>query len=121
MPPTESQILSTFLLAPASIRTLLSLTNFTNLFPQAQRKNPQIPYLYSELHHQRGLVVDQIKRNITGEVKKGEAQRREVARARRRDELDEANLLGEHDGVERDMEVEVRPGISIATGQGPLP
>ncbi|KAH0558483.1 hypothetical protein GP486_004859 [Trichoglossum hirsutum] len=107
MPPTESQILSTFLLPPASVRTLVSLSSFTNLFPQAQRKNPQIPYLYSELHHQRGLVVDQIKRNIAGEVKKGEAQRRAVVKARRRDQLNEANLLGEHDGEERYMEVEL--------------
>jgi centromere-localized protein 2 len=107
MPPTESQILSTFLLPPSSLRSLISLKTFTNLFPQPQRKNPQIPYLYRELHHQRGLVVDQITRNIAEEVKSGEAQRREVVKARRRDEREELKLLGEHDKDERDMEVAV--------------
>ncbi|KAI9775527.1 MAG: hypothetical protein M1839_001068 [Geoglossum umbratile] len=107
MPPTESQILSTFLLPLANIRALLSLRSFTALFPQPLRKNPQIPYLYHELQHQRGLIIDQIEKNIAAEVKAGEKQRREVIKARRRDEREEMGILGEDDRDELDMEVEL--------------
>ena len=110
MPPTESQILSTFILPPASIRSFISLSSFTKLFPQPSRKNPQIAYLYRELQHQRGLIVDQIERNIAAEVRAGEKQRREVVKARRRDEREEMGLVAEGDQHEFDMEVEVRAG-----------
>jgi centromere-localized protein 2 len=119
MPPTESQILSTFLLPPANIRSFISLSNFVKLFPQPLRKNPQIVYLYRELQHQRGLIIDQIEKNIATEVRAGEKQRREVIKARRRDEHEEMGLVGANDQNELDMEVEVRARITIIALEPP--
>jgi centromere-localized protein 2 len=107
MPPTESQILSHFLLPPATLPAVLTLRKFTDLFPPSLRSNDQIPVLYRELQHQRGIDVDDVKANITNEVKKGDRQRREVAEARRRKE-DE----GDADMAENmDLGIEVEVSI----------
>ena len=106
MPPTESQILSHFLLPPTPLPVVITLRKFTELFPPALRSSPQIPTLYRELQHQRAIDVDDVKANIANEVKKGERQRREIARARRRREGEEDGDGTEH--IDMGMEVEVR-------------
>ncbi|KAI9837635.1 MAG: hypothetical protein M1838_004777 [Thelocarpon superellum] len=106
MAPTESSILTQFLLAPASLPTVLSLSDFKELFPRALRSNPQVTDLYRELQHQRALVVDQVKQHISVEAKRGEKQRREVVRARRKAQREELGL-DEHEGREVDMEIEL--------------
>ncbi|KAK3044005.1 hypothetical protein LTS18_002429, partial [Coniosporium uncinatum] len=105
MAPTESSILSNFLLPPAPLSSIISFQKFRDLFPGAQRDNPQIAVLYRELQHQRAIDSDDVKRNIATEVKGGEKQRREVVRARRKAEKEE---LHGNDGRDVRMEIDVR-------------
>lgn len=109
MAPTESTILTNFLLPPSPLPTILSLQKFTSLFPKAQRSNPQVKYLYRELQHLRALDIDEVKQNIVREVKVGEKQRREVIRARRR--ADKVEVEG-FDEREIEMEAQVRYQVS---------
>ncbi|KAH8811742.1 Cnl2/NKP2 family protein-domain-containing protein [Xylogone sp. PMI_703] len=83
MAPTEATILSTFLLPPAPLPTIITLKSFTELFPRSQQSSPQIRSLYRDLQHQRAHITDNVTRNITEEVKRGNVQRRAVVRARR--------------------------------------
>ncbi|KAG4440893.1 hypothetical protein IFR05_003643 [Cadophora sp. M221] len=83
MAPTEATILSTFLLSPAPLPTIISLKAFTELFPRSQQSSPQVKALYRDLQHQRARLTDAVTRSIGAEVKKGNAQRRAVVRARR--------------------------------------
>jgi centromere-localized protein 2 len=83
MAPTEATILSTFLLPPAPLPSIITLKAFTELFPRAQQSSPQIKALYRDLQHQRSRLTDSITRNIGAEVKRGNAQRRVIVRARR--------------------------------------
>ena len=83
MAPTEATILSTFLLTPAPLPSIITLKAFTELFPRAQQSSPQIRTLYIDLQHQRAQLTDAVARNIAAEIKRGNAQRRAVVRARR--------------------------------------
>lgn len=83
MAPTEATILSTFLLPPAPLPSIITLKAFTELFPRSQQSSPQIKALYRDLQHQRGKLTDTIARNIAAEVKRGISQRRVVIRTRR--------------------------------------
>ncbi|MCJ1356745.1 MAG: hypothetical protein MMC33_006740 [Icmadophila ericetorum] len=102
MPPSESILLTTFLLPPAPLPTILTLKKFTDLFPKTHRQNPQIKFLYRELQHARALEIDEVKRNIAREVKKGEAQMREVARVRRESERGEIESREEEEEEQED-------------------
>lgn len=106
MPPTEASILSSFLLPPAPLSTVISLRKFTELFPHSQQSSPQIPALYRELQHQRAVDIDDVKRNIAAEVKHGERQKREVVKARRRADKEELEGL---DG--RDIQMEIAASL----------
>jgi len=81
-PPTEQTILSTCLVPPAPLPAIISLKAFTALFPRGQQSSPQIRTLYRDLQHQRANLTDSITKNIAEEVKRGNAQRRAVAKAR---------------------------------------
>lgn len=105
MPPTESAILANFLLLPAALPSAITLTKFTDLFPKAQRANPQIGLLYRELQLSRALDTDQVQRNIAQEAKRGERQRREVVKARRKVDREDMEMV---DIREIEMEAEVR-------------
>ena len=116
-PPTETSILTTFLIPPSSLPEVISLQRFTDLFPKNNRTHADIPVLYRELQHQRALVVDQIKEDIRAEAKRGERSRREVVRARRRAEAEElvgisGAIQGDH-GREVQMETAVGPDMSF--------
>lgn len=97
MAPNESSILSNFLLPPAPLPVVISLAEFTELFPTAQRSDPQIGILYRELQHQRAMDADGVKHNIAAEVKRGEIQRREVVRSRRREERQHVEAGGQRE------------------------
>lgn len=86
MPPTEQTILSTFLLAPSPLPTILPLAQFTALFPRSEQSSPEIKRLYRSLQHRRALVTDSVAQNIEEEVKRGKGQRRAVVRLRRAEE-----------------------------------
>ncbi|KAM0286112.1 hypothetical protein ACHAQH_001120 [Verticillium albo-atrum] len=83
MAPTESTILTNYLTIAAKLPTIISLEQFTALFPRSQQSNPQIRSLYRDLQHQRNAVVDTVTENIAVEEKRGRAMQREAARVRR--------------------------------------
>lgn len=103
MAPTEATILSTFLLPPSSLPTIITLKGFTDLFPRSQQSSPKIRSLYRDLQHQRARVTDSVTRNIAAEVKRGNVQRRAVVRTRRAAE--------NHGG---DDEVEIERAVSFS-------
>ncbi|KAF2190567.1 hypothetical protein K469DRAFT_559231 [Zopfia rhizophila CBS 207.26] len=82
MPSSEGSILNKFLLTPAPLRNFMTLHQFTNIFPPKLRSNPVIRELYLELQHQRAADIDDVRRNIATEVKRGERQKREVVKIR---------------------------------------
>ncbi|KAI9733569.1 MAG: hypothetical protein M1834_003171 [Cirrosporium novae-zelandiae] len=83
MAPTESSILTNFLLSPAPLPAFLTLSEFTALFPASLQSNPQIRYLYASIQHQRSRDADQVRLNIEEEAKRGEKVRRQITRTRR--------------------------------------
>jgi centromere-localized protein 2 len=107
MAPTETIILSAFLLPPAPLTSVISLKAFTELFPRSQQSSPQIRTLYRDLQHQRAQLADAVARNITTEVKRGNAQRRAVIRARR--------AAGRE---EQDDEVDIENAVSTPVALG---
>ncbi|OCK88620.1 uncharacterized protein K441DRAFT_668699 [Cenococcum geophilum 1.58] len=84
MSPSENSILTNFLLPPAPLPAIISLRQFTELFPRAYQSNPHVKVLYQELQHQRVIDIDDVKRGIATEVKRGEKQRRQISRTRRK-------------------------------------
>ncbi|KAL0940350.1 cnl2 nkp2 family protein [Colletotrichum truncatum] len=84
MAPTESEILQNYLIVPAQLPSIISLEEFTELFPKAQRANPQIRSLYRDFQHQRRTLVDTVAENISEEEKRGRYIRRDIAIARRK-------------------------------------
>lgn len=105
MPPSESSILRGFLLPPAPLPVALPFEQFKGLFPRPLQSNPKLQDLYRELQRQRAIDIDDVKRNIEVEVKKGEQQRREVIRARRKSqesvlkEFDHQELIKEAEAI----------------------
>lgn len=110
MTPSESSILRNFLLPPAPLPVALPFEQFKNLFPRSLQANPGLVTLYRDLHHQRAIDMDDVKRNIEAEVKKGELQRREVLRARKKSQEAEMKDIDQRELV---MEVEVFSFIYI--------
>ncbi|KAI0025919.1 Cnl2/NKP2 family protein-domain-containing protein [Xylariomycetidae sp. FL0641] len=89
MAPTEATILRNYLLLPSRLPTILSLQEFTSLFPKSQQSSPQIRTLYRDLQQQRNAVVDNVAAHIDEEVNHGKALRRAVIRAKREAESEE--------------------------------
>lgn len=89
MATTEEKLLSTWLLVPASLQSVMTLAAFTRLFPASQANNPQIRRLYRDLQHQRASLVDSVERNIEVEAARGNAQKRSVLRVRKGPEKEE--------------------------------
>jgi len=83
---TEAQILTTFLLSRASLQDVVPLKQFTELFPQVHRANPQIKLLYRELQVARNRQIERVKKNIQMEARLGAKHRQEAARTRREEE-----------------------------------
>lgn len=105
MPETEQTILSNFLLSPAALPSIISLKKFTDLFPTSQRSNPQIEHLYRELQRLRSVYIEDVKRHISREVKRGERQRRQVVKTRRQGAYVESEPV---DGRAKGAHIEVR-------------
>jgi len=79
----ETQILSSFLLSRASLQDIISLRQFTELFPKDQRSNPQVKLLYRELQLLRNKTCERVKKNIKHEAALGIKQRSELEKKRR--------------------------------------
>jgi hypothetical protein len=92
MSSQELSLLKNFLLAPAALRDFLTLQQFTEIFPPAQRSSPAIRELYVEISRLRQQDIEDVRQNITDEVKRSKQLRREYARERRH--RDDANVAG---------------------------
>jgi len=112
MAPSESSILRNFLLPPAPLPVALPFDQFKDLFPRSLQANPEVVALYRELQHQRAIDMDDVKRNVETEVKKGELQQREVLRARKKSQEAEMKDIDQHELV---MEAEVFPFSYVIT------
>ncbi|KAF6844109.1 Cnl2/NKP2 family protein [Colletotrichum musicola] len=92
MAPTESDILHNYLTVPAQLPSIVSLEEFTELFPKSHRSNPQIRLLYRDLQHQRRALVDTVADNIAREEQEqSKFIKREIASTRRRAARQEAD------------------------------
>ncbi|KAJ5476278.1 hypothetical protein N7475_002007 [Penicillium sp. IBT 31633x] len=81
MAPSEESILSSFLLSPAPLPTVISLQKFTELFPKHLRTHPHIRALYRELQQVREQDMDRVNEKIDIEIKQGEQQKAELRKA----------------------------------------
>ncbi|KAM0483309.1 hypothetical protein ACHAPX_002764 [Trichoderma viride] len=108
-PPTESDILTNYLLQPAPLPSITTFDQFALLFPRALHNSSQLRSLYRDLQAQRNAVVDAVAASIQDEVKRGAVMRKEVLRQKReaeRDDMDgevemERALFGHDSGVKR--------------------
>nr|CAB91736.2 conserved hypothetical protein [Neurospora crassa] len=89
MAPTETKILSDYLLVPAQLPAIISLQEFIELFPRSLQSSPQIRNLYRDLQTQRNAVVDSVAAEIEAEAKRGKAMRRVMIKAKREEEAPE--------------------------------
>ena len=89
MATTEATILSSYLTTPSQLPTIISLKEFTALFPRALQDSPLIRSLYRDLQSQRSIVVDDVVENITIELKTSKGLRRALVAARRQEYTDE--------------------------------
>ena len=83
MAPSESKILSNYLLAAAQLPAIISLQEFIALFPRSLQASPHVRSLYRDLQGQRNALVDSVAEDIEAEAKKGKALRRAVVNAKR--------------------------------------
>lgn len=93
MAPTESEILTNFLLRPTSLDTIVTYEWFTSNLPTAVRDNLLVRALWQDLIAKREKVLDEVRANIEGELKRGAVMRREVLRAKR--EAEKEDIDGE--------------------------
>ncbi|KAK0674743.1 Cnl2/NKP2 family protein-domain-containing protein [Cercophora samala] len=102
MPPiTETTILTNYLLIPAQLPAIISLQEFTSLFPKPLQPSPHIRTLYRDLQSQRNALLDTVAEEIAAEARQGKALRRHVLKAKREaeaqdqdDEIDIERMLG---------------------------
>ncbi|KAK4656206.1 hypothetical protein QC762_309265 [Podospora pseudocomata] len=104
MPPiTETTILTNYLLIPAQLPAIISLQEFTSLFPKPMQHSPHIRTLYRDLQSQRNTLLDTISEEISSQARQGKALRRHVLKAGREaqaqaqeqdDEIDIERMLG---------------------------
>ncbi|TID24081.1 hypothetical protein E6O75_ATG02446 [Venturia nashicola] len=83
MPPTESNLLTSFLLPPSPLPTILPLPKFTALFPPSLHSSPSIPTLYADLHSQRTTTITDIRKNILSESSRGSLHLHHLRKARK--------------------------------------
>ncbi|KAL4932727.1 Ctf8-domain-containing protein [Aspergillus undulatus] len=102
MAPSETSILSNFLLSAASLPTIMSLQQFTELFPKRLRAHPHIRVLYRELQQLREQDMDIVSENIYKEARRGDSQKAELRKS-----LAETGVDGMTDQREMDMDVQL--------------
>lgn len=103
-PPTETTMLANYLLVPAQLPAIISLKEFTDLFPRVQQYSPQIRRLYRDFQIQRNALADDIASNIENEARRGKVLRREILRARR-----------EAENADGDGEVDIERAVGLAS------
>lgn len=110
MPPsstadTEAEILSSYLLNPASLPTIITFDEFQDLFPLKQQSHPEVRLLYQDLQFLRTVDTDLIEENIAKECRNGERQRREMYRALHHESYPKQQSQGQING-EKDVQVD---------------
>ncbi|KAL2857891.1 Cnl2/NKP2 family protein-domain-containing protein [Aspergillus pseudoustus] len=114
MAPSETSILSNFLLTAASLPTVISLKQFTELFPKRLRAHPHIRVLYRELQQLREQDMDIVNGNIDKEVLQGETQKAELRKSIAKIGIDGADPS---DHREMDMDVQLFGPTSASSNQ----
>ncbi|KAH8842424.1 hypothetical protein MCOR27_005756 [Pyricularia oryzae] len=115
MAPTESTILSNFLLAPAQLPTIISMDEFKALFPLQHRSSAQVRSLYRDLQRQRSNVVEVVSENIAEETSRhANVIRRQVTRA------DRIGTLADEYDAEDEVEKALVASSSTPVGNDPL-
>ncbi|KAK3946439.1 Cnl2/NKP2 family protein-domain-containing protein [Diplogelasinospora grovesii] len=89
MAPSESKILSNYLLVPSQLPAIISLEEFVSLFPRSLQSSAQIRSLYRDLQSQRNALIDVVAANIEAEAKRGKGLRRTIVKTRREAERQE--------------------------------
>lgn len=84
--------------------TIMSLQQFTELFPKRLRSHPHIRVLYRELQQIREQDMDIVSENIDKEVRRGGSQKAELRKAMAETGIDGADL---NDLREMDMDVQL--------------
>lgn len=112
MAPSEASILSNFLLSPASLPTVISLQQFTELFPKRLRSHPHIRVLYRELQQMREQDMDLVNGNIDQELRHGENQKAELRKSILNTGVDG---MSADDQREMDMDVQLFGQTSTAS------
>jgi centromere-localized protein 2 len=101
---TELSMLTSYLLEPASLPTILPYAQFLALFPSQHRSNPQIKLLYRDLQFLRTIDMDVVQENIAAECKRGDRMKVEMLRQLQADGRRE-DKSGERREVEIDMQL----------------
>lgn len=104
MAPTEEEILTNFLLLPSSLPTIISLEEFTELFPKRLRSHGQIRVLYRELQHVRAQDTDLVRENIDKEIRRGEREKEELQKANATSGIAD---FGEENRAEMDIDAQL--------------
>ncbi|KAK5451351.1 hypothetical protein LTS15_008115 [Exophiala xenobiotica] len=89
-PPTESEILNSYLLHPSPLTTILPYTSFRSLLPKANNSgrphHPDLKPLYRSLQLQRDITLDDIHRRIQDECRRSTTLTARLSRQLRREE-----------------------------------
>lgn len=103
-PPSESQILTSYLLHPSTLSIILPYSTFLTLLPShTSRRHPDLRRLYHDLQFQRDITIDDVRRRIENEchrsvglagrlsrqIRKEEDRKVEKGRKRRHDDDDD--------------------------------
>ncbi|KAL4979152.1 Ctf8-domain-containing protein [Aspergillus desertorum] len=114
MAPSETSILSNFLLSAASLPQIMSLKQFTGLFPKRLRSHPHIRVLYRELQQLREQDMDIVNENIDKEVRQGDVQKAELRKTIAKTGVDGS---GSKDQREMDMDVQLFGSMSTSSDE----
>ena len=96
-------MLTSYLLEPASLPTVLPFSQFLALFPTQQRSNPQVKLLYRDLQFLRTVDIDVVQENIAAECKRGDRMKVEMLRQLHAEGKRQGEL-----GDQREVEMDVQ-------------
>ncbi|KAK5047872.1 hypothetical protein LTR84_006060 [Exophiala bonariae] len=100
--PDEMQILTSYLLHPSPLSTILPYARFQSLIPKSSLSHStELKRLYRDLQFQRDITIDDVRRRIETECRRSVALqakltrniRRETGSKRKRDDDDEGDHL----------------------------
>lgn len=83
MAPTEYEVLTHYLVQPASLESIITFSSYAERFPPSQRDSPSVRALWADLVAQREKILDEVRQNIEREIEQGKIMKREVLKARR--------------------------------------